>query len=510
MKRNYIKLNETDNYLSLGNIFRIIKDESNCKNTFLQSELFCAIFGINAIADSTVNNYLTGFRAINTIYKENLIHKKNLYCKNHKIFYPTILKILSILENKIITNENTINSNKKFKNVCDKLYNIAKNDKDVSGTLVTELYTLLISEKYYEFFIECMLFAVLEKKQPISLNSILSEKIEKSIYSTNISCNDLIDFINTHLEESMWSSIRKLDALSKNNNALASIQMGFYEFHGLIAGTPRYIKSYNYYKIAADQNHPAGNWAIGFMYYNGYIGKQDNHDLEKAIKYFEKAANLGSISALNSLGIVYLEGKIKNTLNKEKAIKLFNKATEKGNIFALNNLGKICESEGNFSKAFTYFKKAADLGESWAANKVGEYYRTGTYVKKDIAKAFEYYWKSNETEIYSMSPWAKYNLAKYFYKSGNEEIKIEKNIPFAIELLKIASEKIPEACEELIYIYYSEYLKNGEKNKDILNTMKLYIQKLEVFPQYNEETKNRVEAIMQEIYTKKNHIKFKE
>lgn len=511
MKHEYIKLNKTDNYLSLGNIFRVIKEESNCKNTFLQSELFCALFDINNIADSTVNNYITGFRSINSIYKENLIYKKNKYSKNKKIFYPNILKVISILENRVVSEDYPINSNTKLKNVCTHLYNIAKNDSDTTNKFCEDLYKLLEKNKNYEFFVECLLFAVLEKKQPIFTSSIISKSLENTIYSTNISHNDILDFINTHLEESMWSVIRKLDTLSKNNNALACIQMAFYEFHGLIAGYPRYIKSYNYYKIAADLNHPAANWAIGFMYYNGYIGEKSNEDLLRAKEYFEKAVHYGSISAINSLGIIYLEGKIANLEpNKKKAIKLFKEAISKGNIFALNNMGKLYEAEKNYSLAFSYFKKAANLGESWAANKVGEYYRKGIFVEKDMKKAYEYYLKSDESAIYSMSTWAKYNLAKYFYKTGNEEVKIDKNLPLAIELLNIASNNIIEASEELLYIYYDKYISENKKDQNALNNVKYYIQKIESSPKYNNELKERIEKVMKDIYLTKEHIKFKE
>lgn len=511
MKHNYIKLNNTDNYLSLGNIFRIVKEESNCKNTFLQSELFSAIFDTESIADSTVNNYLTGFRAINSIYKEKLIYKRNKYAKEKNIFYPNILKVVSILENRVISKDYQINSNSKLKNVCKRLYNIAKNDNDTSNEFCENLYNMLNQNKNYEFFIECLLFAVLEKKQPVLVSDVITNSLEKSIYSTNISYNDILDFVNTHLEESMWSVIRKLDILAKSNNALACIQMAFYEFHGLIAGYPRYIKSYNYYKIAADLNHPAANWAIGFMYYNGYIGERSDEDLLKAKSYFEKAISCGSISAINSMGLIYLDGKVNNIKpNKEKAIELFNEAISKGNIFALNNMGKIYENDENYSLAFSYFKKSADLGESWASNKVGEYYRLGIFVKKDMKKAYEYYLKSNENAIYSMSPWAKYNLAKYFYKTGNEELKIDKNMSLAIEMLKMASNHIIEATEELVYIYYSNYVSGGKKDENILNNVKYYIQKIETSPKYNSEIKLRIEKIMKEIYLNKEHINFEE
>ena len=68
-KSNYIRLNTNDNYLSIGNLFRIIKEESNNLHSFVQSELFYIIFNTDDIADSTGNNYCTGNRSINIKYK---------------------------------------------------------------------------------------------------------------------------------------------------------------------------------------------------------------------------------------------------------------------------------------------------------------------------------------------------------------------------------------------------------------------------------------------------------
>ena len=44
LQRKFIRLNINDNYLSLGNVFRIIKEEANNTNMFLQSDLFAIIF----------------------------------------------------------------------------------------------------------------------------------------------------------------------------------------------------------------------------------------------------------------------------------------------------------------------------------------------------------------------------------------------------------------------------------------------------------------------------------
>ena len=66
-----------------------------------------------------------------------------------------------------------------------------------------------------------------------------------------------------------------------------------------------------------------------------------------------------------------------------------------------------------------------------------------------MKKAFFYYNKSNEDAMFEISAWAKYNLAVYFYKNGNPEASIEKDLEKAISLLKEASEMLDVAKEEL-------------------------------------------------------------
>ena len=74
--KKIIKLNDNDDNLSLGNIFRIIKLNSINPNSFLQSDLFCIIFDCDTIGASTVNNYCTGARGINSNYKNYILKQK--------------------------------------------------------------------------------------------------------------------------------------------------------------------------------------------------------------------------------------------------------------------------------------------------------------------------------------------------------------------------------------------------------------------------------------------------
>ena len=453
LQRKFIRLNINDNYLSLGNVFRIIKEEANNTNMFLQSDLFAIIFNTYNIADSTVNNYCTGFRAINPKYRSYFKEIENIFEQDKTVFVSTVGKILELIEGKEIKADNItidqINENFKLKHICNRLYNISKNDSDVSIRLSNELYKNLEENNLYDFMTQVLFYVILDKKQPIYINEQLNDIVEKSIYDTNISFNDIQEFIDIQLNSGILS-IRGIKELAKKDNPFACFEIASMEFYGIITGKKRYEEAYKYYKIAAENNHPVANWAIGYLYYEGYIGNKSKRDLYLAFKYFNKARKLKCSNAFNSFGLIILNGNMPHIKkNRDKAIEMFKKAKSLGNIYAYNNLGKICEDEKDYKKAFDYYLVSADSGESWAANKIGDFYRKGVVGKKDLKKAFEYYTVSSESPKFILCHWSKYNLAKYFYECGNLEIGVKQDINMAVELLEDVSDELNEAREEL-------------------------------------------------------------
>ena len=454
LQRKFIRLNINDNYLSLGNVFRIIKEEANNTNMFLQSDLFAIIFNTYNIADSTVNNYCTGFRAINPKYRSYFKEIENIFEQDKTVLVSTVGKILELIEGKEIKADNItidqINKNFKLKHICNRLYNISKNDSDVSIRLSNELYKNLEENNLYDFMAQVLFYVILDKKQPIYINEQLNDIVEKSIYDTNISFNDIQEFIDIQLNSGILS-IRGIKELAKKDNPFACFEIASMEFYGIITGKKRYEEAYKYYKIAAEHNHPVANWAIGYLYYEGYIGNKSKRDLYLAFKYFNKARKLKCSNAFNSFGLIILNGNMPHIKkNKDKAIEMFEKAKSLGNIYAYNNLGKIFEEEKNYKKAYEYYLVSANLGESWAANKIGDFFRKGIVGTKDLKKAFDYYTISSESPKFILYPWSKYNLAKYFYENGNLEIGVKQDINKAIELLEDISNELNEANEELM------------------------------------------------------------
>lgn len=499
-KRDFIRLNTSDNYLSLGNLFRIIKEESYNSNHFLQSELFSIIFDTEDVADSTVNNYCTGLRAINSKFKNYFKNIKNEYDNDKNRLITTIGKIIELVENEDINLDkitlNKINNNTRLKHICNRLYSISKNDSDVNINLSNRLYKSLEQNNQYNFMAQVLFYVILEKKQPIYINEKINNMIEKNIYDTNISINDIQEFIKIQLSSGMWS-IRGIKELAKKNNPFACFEIASMECYGIITGKVRYEVAYKYYKIAAEYNHPVANWAIGYLYYKGHIGKRTKNDLYMAFKYFNKARKLKCSNAFNSIGLMILNEEIPVLKkNEKKAIEMFEQAISMGNIYAYNNLGKIYESKKEYKKAYDLYIISANAGESWASNKVGEMYRKGILGAKNLKKAYEYYTISSESPIYTLCAWSKYNLAKFFYIDGNVDAEIEKNLNKAISLLEEVADELLEASEELIYIYFKLYIDSNKQEKYYYERLMLFKQKCEHNYSYDEKVKKRIEKFL--------------
>ncbi|MBQ8192650.1 MAG: sel1 repeat family protein [Bacilli bacterium] len=495
--KKYIKLNNNDNHLSWGNLTRIIKENTINKTSALQTEIFCIIFNIPSIGDTTVNNYCTGARSINDEYKQIYLTYKKKYNNNKNILLNTITNLLSIIEGTIYNTYNidNINNSKNLKNICLKLYNISKNDKYVPNELSSNLNNLITNNNLYEAIVEILFFIILEKKQPIYEENIKKEIIENILSNTDISSNELEEYLNLKFNEGINYNY-SLKKLAQNKNTYALYEMGINEYKGYIKGYPRYNISYKYFKEASIKNHPGSYYMISKMYYDKLIGTYSNEELKEAYNYLIKAVELNNIPGMNLLGLLYLNGiyPVKKDINK--AIEYFKLASSNNYAYAYNNLGKIYENKKDYKKALDYYQKSSLLGESWALNKLGEYYRLGICVEKDIQKAFDYYNEAIDSPIESTCYHAYYNLAKYFYLTNNT-IK-EKNINTAIEYLTISSKHNHiKSSILLLYIYIEDYIKN--KSNITLNKIKELTNTIENHKEYNSKIKQDIENNLKKI-----------
>lgn len=432
----YIKMNNNDEHLSIGNFFRLIKEISKNKRAALQSELFCILFEIEDINSTTVNNYCVGARRISDDYKQIYIIKENRFNKNREEFKNIVINLLSIMDGKVYLNKNIdfINNNESLIILCKKLYNIAKNDKSIKAEFINKIKELLKENKYYECIANFLIYIILYKKQPIYEKEIRQELIENILNDTNISTNEICEYLQIKLNESINYDFN-LKNMAKKGNALANYELGCNYYNG-IYGKIEYDKAYYYFKEASLKEHVGSLYMIGQMFYKGYIGGKTKDDLKLAYEYFSKSCNLGSVAALNKIGLMYLKGIYPLEKNINTAIKYFKESAKHNYVYALNNLGKIYENDGKIKEAFDYYLKSANLGESWACNKMGEYYR----LNNDMEKAFKYYSNAIDNNEKDICYYAFYNLAKYFYENGYKDIVLIKDIDKAEKYYQIAFE----------------------------------------------------------------------
>ena len=471
---DYVKLNNNDNHLSLGNVFNAIKKIAINKTSAIQTEIFCVVFSVDNVSDTTVGNYCTGYRAIGNAYKQIYLNYRKHYEKDDTILVPTINNLLSIIDGYIYdyASIKELNNNASLKKLCVLLNTYAKNDLYVPSKLKKELLNYLKKDASYHYLSEVLFFVILEKEQPLYTKDLVNETLEEILTNTNISINDLKDYLTIQFKEGI-SLIPSLKKLAKNNNPYALYELGNLEYTGRIAGYPRYEEAFNYHKLAASYNHPTSYWMLAHMIIKGKIGSLTDDDLKIANEYLDKALELNSISALNTKGICYLNGYTKDRQKDEKqAITYFEKAAKHNYIYAYNNLGKIYEEKKEYQKAFDYYLKSALEEESWACNKVGLYYYEGRHIDKDLQKAFHYFNLGANSSIDLLYPWNIYNLVIYFYLPGNASIGIKKDIDKSISLLKSLNEFIP-AYELLLKIYYERYLTT--KNNEDLNQLNYYL-----------------------------------
>jgi len=399
MKKNYVKMNDNKKYLSLGNLFYNIKKISK-GDSAVQNEMFCSLFNIKEINSTTVNNYCIGIRAISMQYKKIYFDLKSKYAVDKGVFINIVLSLISILDEQVysLNNDslNYINSNHNLEELCINLLNVAYEDENIDKEFTENLCKLIKDHNLYGAIVKILLYSVLENKQPIYTQDI-NIKINKKEFE---------DYIKVKLYEGV-SYITSLKSLAKKNNVYACADLGSLEFDGIVSGYPNYESAFEYYMKATKKNHPKACWMIANM----ILTKKAEYNFEILWKCLNRAIELGSSAALNTIGKCYLLGiNPDNKVDIEKAKEYFVESSNRGYAYAFNNLGMILEKENKYDEALRYYIISSDMGESWALNKMGEHYRK----IGDFDMAYFYYKQSNECPVSERCEWAQYNLNKYF------------------------------------------------------------------------------------------------
>ncbi len=155
---------------------------------------------------------------------------------------------------------------------------------------------------------------------------------------------------------------------------------------------------------AADAGLDLAQAELGHLYYNG---EQEGipQDLKKALYYYQLAVEQDESSAINNLGILYLEGKAGLTRDYKEAMRLFTRASEAEYGLGSSNIGYMFEEakgvSKNYKKAAEYYSLAVEQGDHSALLDLVRLYQIGGFgLTKSLTKATEYQqqWQELQTE----------------------------------------------------------------------------------------------------------------
>ncbi|QTL38205.1 sel1 repeat family protein [Pseudoalteromonas viridis] len=206
-------------------------------------------------------------------------------------------------------------------------------------------------------------------------------------------------------------------------------------------------KAVKYYQLAAEQGDANAQYNLGFMYVNGKGVAQSD---EKAVKYYRLAAEQADSDAQCNMGFMYLQGK-GVAQSDEKAVEYYQLAAEQGNADAQCNMGFMyLQGKGvaqSDEKAVEYYQLAAEQGNARAQYSLGLMYRQGKGIAQSDEKAVEYYRLAAEQGDAD----AQYNLS-FMYERGKGVAQSDEK---AVESYKLAAEYgHARALLNLAYCYF--------------------------------------------------------
>ncbi|MHC5200775.1 tetratricopeptide repeat protein [Myroides sp. LJL119] len=150
---------------------------------------------------------------------------------------------------------------------------------------------------------------------------------------------------------------------------------------------------------------------LGYAYHTGQIEPQA--DYQKALHYFEIAAQGNLLYAIEYSGRYYSEG-YATEIDLEKAISYFQRAVQDfGSDYARVELASVYlrleENQQNIANALELLQQALDNQYWYAAYRLGVIYEDGLLGEPDMQKAFSYYELAGSKDI----PEAVYQTARF-------------------------------------------------------------------------------------------------
>ena len=188
-------------------------------------------------------------------------------------------------------------------------------------------------------------------------------------------------------------------------NAMYNTGMGYLNFDD-------YENAVKWLQLAAKHNYPDAFNSLGEIYLSGkekvyghdsqgklcVIGEKGvEKNLDEAIKFFRKGAELGVKDSMHQLGYCYMHGEGVEQ-DESEALKWFIRREDGNESKGMYHLGSLYGWDANYKKSFEWYSKSAALGNSDAIYALGYSYEKGEGVEKDSTKALEYYLKVAEQD----------------------------------------------------------------------------------------------------------------
>ena len=151
-------------------------------------------------------------------------------------------------------------------------------------------------------------------------------------------------------------------------------------------------KAFEFFKKAVElDKHEVNSSAMKNLadcYWDGDGTAEDHY---KAFELYLKAAELGHIDAMATVGKMYYNGDGTRE-DTEKFFYWTKRAADNGHPTAMNNLGYHLKNNiGDYGKAFDWYERAANAGNTGAMNELGDMYYYGQGVREDKSKAFQWF-----------------------------------------------------------------------------------------------------------------------
>ncbi len=201
----------------------------------------------------------------------------------------------------------------------------------------------------------------------------------------------------------------------------------------------------------------------GWLFCSDILG-EESVDYAKAKEWYEKAAELGNVTAIENIGLMYEDGKGVEQ-DYAKAMEWYMKASDAGSAESMRRIAMMyCDGLGveqNYYITLEWFEKSAVAGNAESMYTLGMAYYNGTVVSVDTVKAMEWFEKAAEQG----HPGAARSIG-YGYLKG---IGVEKNSTKAVEWYEKAVDLgLAEAAGDLCLAYLEGQgvEKNFEKAKE--------------------------------------------